>query len=567
MANVVFKRGTQANFNANIKSNAQDGVFYLTTDTHRLYVGTTANTAQLLNQVIEQYASVAALNAAVNGYTADQKEAHVGDFFYCKAENVLITLVKETSGTNTDYRWVQINPDHNTYIEGIEVTSSASGDTGYVNTIIEQSQENSDLAQANTYTTATFNISVQDGLSVSAATAGLALTGNLASATRTVADNVATMSVLNSNSTATSDIRFIGAGNVTVSSTGTNGIVINATDDFVAQAELSLDSNNDITLELTRDKGGAVSATLANVGVILDNGNSTQSYIKLGNVTTNGASAMSVGEVYSKAAIDSLLKGLNGMTYKGNISATTALPTSGVSAGDVWVVGAKNLSISSATYQVNYGDTFSGTPIIGDMFIASGTEGSDGTISGTVTWNYVPSGNEDLASTHLSGEVDTATHALKVINDGNSTYQFGVRLAATSGVTISSQQGDVDGGQGVSLVTTISHATISSTSTTADASSKTSFSAISGITLDNGHVTAVETETFTPVAYRFVDTIASSTVAAAVSATSNNATIAINLGDEDENVYSSTLFNISSSNLKITASANAVVVNMEWESF
>lgn len=38
MANVSFKRGPAANLAA-AGFSAQDGVFYLTTDTHRLYVG------------------------------------------------------------------------------------------------------------------------------------------------------------------------------------------------------------------------------------------------------------------------------------------------------------------------------------------------------------------------------------------------------------------------------------------------------------------------------------------------------------------------------------------------
>ena len=40
MANVLFKRGTQAELNALITaSKIKDGAFYLTTDTNRLYVG------------------------------------------------------------------------------------------------------------------------------------------------------------------------------------------------------------------------------------------------------------------------------------------------------------------------------------------------------------------------------------------------------------------------------------------------------------------------------------------------------------------------------------------------
>jgi len=46
MANVLFKRGAQANLPSS--TSAVDGVFYLTTDTNRLYVGQ-GNNLKLLN--------------------------------------------------------------------------------------------------------------------------------------------------------------------------------------------------------------------------------------------------------------------------------------------------------------------------------------------------------------------------------------------------------------------------------------------------------------------------------------------------------------------------------------
>ena len=47
MANVIFKRGLQSNLPA--AGSVEDGVFYLTTDTNRLYVGVTNS-----NSVVEK---------------------------------------------------------------------------------------------------------------------------------------------------------------------------------------------------------------------------------------------------------------------------------------------------------------------------------------------------------------------------------------------------------------------------------------------------------------------------------------------------------------------------------
>ena len=68
MANIMFKRGLQTS----LPTSAQDGVFYLTTDTNRLYVGQGTNMA-LLNQTVQIVTSVSAL----------PKSPTINDFFYC----------------------------------------------------------------------------------------------------------------------------------------------------------------------------------------------------------------------------------------------------------------------------------------------------------------------------------------------------------------------------------------------------------------------------------------------------------------------------------------------------
>lgn len=116
MANVMFKRGTQADFN-NLTA-YQDGCFYLTTDSHRLYVGTGNNKADLVSQSIITYPNWAAIQAL----STESGLGVEGQFYYAKAENILCTY----SGN----KWVQINPDHNddhdTYVKSVSVAKNAT---------------------------------------------------------------------------------------------------------------------------------------------------------------------------------------------------------------------------------------------------------------------------------------------------------------------------------------------------------------------------------------------------------------------------------------------------------
>lgn len=114
MANVMFKRGTQTGFN-NLTT-YQDGCFYLTTDSHRLYVGNGNNKADLVSQSVISYPNWAAIEAlsTESGLCAE------GQFYYAKAENILCTY--------SNGKWVQINPDHNddhdTYVKKVDVAKN-----------------------------------------------------------------------------------------------------------------------------------------------------------------------------------------------------------------------------------------------------------------------------------------------------------------------------------------------------------------------------------------------------------------------------------------------------------
>ena len=65
--NVLFKRGLQSA----LPSTVIDGAFYLTTDTHRLYVGQ-GTTPVLLNQTVQFVNSIAELTAKSADWTTEE---------------------------------------------------------------------------------------------------------------------------------------------------------------------------------------------------------------------------------------------------------------------------------------------------------------------------------------------------------------------------------------------------------------------------------------------------------------------------------------------------------------
>lgn len=100
---LLFKRGTQASLNTITES--IDGAFYLTTDTHRLYIGDGAK-PKLLNQTVQ----------IVDSYKNLPTTAAINDFYYTTQENILCVYNGSV--------WKQINPDRDTKVE---ITSADFG--------------------------------------------------------------------------------------------------------------------------------------------------------------------------------------------------------------------------------------------------------------------------------------------------------------------------------------------------------------------------------------------------------------------------------------------------------
>lgn len=100
MANVLFKRG----LSTALPTVAQDGVFYLTTDTSRLYVGN-GTSLEAINKNIVIVDNLVALE--------NLTPVSTDDFAFVKDGNILAVCIDSTA-TKLSEKWVQLNPDTNT---------------------------------------------------------------------------------------------------------------------------------------------------------------------------------------------------------------------------------------------------------------------------------------------------------------------------------------------------------------------------------------------------------------------------------------------------------------------
>lgn len=563
MANVIFKRGLQTNLNSIAK---EDGVFYLTTDTGRLYVDID-NERKLLNQTVQFVGSITELmNKSAAWTTEAERNAHINDLYYVTGGsstnngggNILCVF---TNAVNENGGWVQINPDTDTYVNSGAFTIGTIVNNSSDITLTLEDQKGSTRA------TATFAVTGTGGITLSQTGNNLEINSQTYTLSNTATNDIASISLNGSlpsgSSTAISTISFANSnGNVTLSTTSNNTIIIDTKDTKLKQDEfdLTLPSDGSLQLSVGDDSGNSYTSTLSNVGVSLND----NSYIPL--VSTAGKTP---GAVYSKAEIDTMLNGLDGMTFKGTVGASGAtvaiLPTTGVKNGDTYIVAENHMAHPAG---MSGGDA-STDVIIGDMFIASGTETVDSqtgvsSITSGLTWNYVPSGNDSLEAVTYRGLENSSNNQFSLVNEAGATVAS-VSFAGGTGIEVTSTASSTS-----VMATTITHSTYSTSSVATTSTNATEFTVVKSITVDNGHVVRIDTDYVTPAEYNL--TGASTTAISAFSTTANVGTnavdVEIGLIDSTGSEHASAIMNLNSSTIKLTAGSNgAVAMNLEWGSF
>ncbi|MGN1342642.1 MAG: hypothetical protein ACI4VL_05400 [Bacilli bacterium] len=448
MANVMFKRGTQNSLQTLITNGSfTEGTFYLTTDSDRLYFAQSASELVLLNHQVIHVSSISALPAI--------SSATVGDFYYAVAENVLCTKsATEPAWVQINKN---TNDNDNTKTTGLSFTKSVDTSTKDITLNYTLSQKTSHIDGSSTNeadVTGSFIIKGTDIASVLTPTsvgvtssliggkAVISTTGEGANVDKKVsiagngsvtiggtADNItitgedtiydlestagSTAITLKGSDNSNDSITFtsgkqisvtgteenqinVAHGNIsTTPSTGTSTINTNGT--FTAITSITTDNGhvtgyktNTYTVPTTpeysitkvnADNTGKINVTLKEKqGSEVTTSSGTDLYY-----TVNGEKVYNQGsiEFYTKDEINAKINGIDAMVYRGTVGdlAHPSLPTDDVHNGDTYKVAAEG------TYGGHYCD-------IGDLLIATGTEGAEGTIIGDIVWTYVPSGDD-----------------------------------------------------------------------------------------------------------------------------------------------------------------------------
>ena len=240
MANVLFKRGLQQA----LPTTAVDGVFYLTTDTHRLYVGQGTEPV-LLNQTVQFVKSVNDLSTISAAWNTDAlKKAHLQDLYYVlpgggngtNTHNGNILAVWCQDPKTNEYAWVQINPDHNTFVTDMKQYVSATNNVATVRTTLTQNDGNDAKAVQFTVTGSGSTIDVKG------ADGNITLTGDTYTLGRT--STTGEFKLTSALGQAASSVKLVGGENVTITNdaNNTNQINIAAHDTTNTGAVLSLDA-------------------------------------------------------------------------------------------------------------------------------------------------------------------------------------------------------------------------------------------------------------------------------------------------------------------------------------
>lgn len=533
--NVLFRRGLQASL---AQQTAIDGAFYLTTDTHRLYMGYNGGIHQV-NPGITKVAKVADLPSSNQISAADY-----GQFFYAEAENILC-IYHPTEG------WVQINPDDNTSLSSLAISATAASGKVTVQSLLKEKDIKGTVLGHEIKDA--FTVEGTNGIKVSASADGKGfvisaedLVSNLDNVTlsSSVEDSVATIKL---DAPTDSDITLKSGSSNLVISGGADEIIltVNEKDETV-----TLNAGNNATsgFDIKVTQGGKEQTKTIDPAISLNNSS----------VKFNGGVANIGSLVYDKAEIDSMIRGFQAMEYQG---AVDALPSSGVKVGYMYVLTSDITSPVKAKS--------------GDTIIARGTEGADGFISGTITWDVIPSGDDIHKDTVVSGA--TVDNGFKLTNSTGSGADAAVmEFSVAEGSHIVVEDAPSTGKN----VVTVSHADVTRTDGTAEAAvlatkGTLTFNVVDAVASDDkGHITGITTKQVTVVDTngKLVQAGESGYVATtAASADSKNAQFGFTVthkdgaGVETKDARTLALATTNDGSLKLSAKDSKVYIDLVWE--
>lgn len=539
--NVGFKLGLQSALDA--LTTYTPGAFYLTSDTNRLYFGKDAATLVAVNEGVITVADVNALP------TGDDRIP--GAFYYATASNILCVYNGQT--------WVQINSVVKTTGLTTNVGAGTNANEYAIGTTLTQSDNDSK--------TTAYTIKTIDGLTLSGEGTVLTIAGDPITVDVTAGTNVATATFVSKSEATNGSIAVAGGDNVTVAvDEETNKITISAVDTHLDTINIVNRTDNGFNVYGAVNGGGNTTMTSFQPSVAVKSGEdvSATSVNFINGVATLPVYTVSEVDAIKTALegkLDSELKSFNAMEYKGTVGSAgtfTALPTSEVQAGNAYLISG-TLTHEGTTYSA------------GTLAVAIGEEGDDGFLT-VIDWDFISGSNTDTtysAAVQTDGALrfaaDNAPNTtVASVNVKSGNDDIVVTTSATSGntqvynVAHKAYEGEAFGDT-------------DDTAPTAMAAKAEAYEieAITGVTVENGHITGVTSKT-----YKVLDTnMRISEHKAAVSATGNVATVSHTISAVDGAgagaVVSPASFAISSSTLNVGANAanTGVVLDLVWGEF
>ena len=348
MANVLFKRGLQANLP---KSNIIDGAFYLTTDTNRLYVGNNTELVEL-NKSITVVKSVKDL---------PKTGVEVGQFYYIAGENLHAgasdangnILAVVTSIVNGVPNWTQVNPDTVDGNDRLSDVAITKGNYDAVHNVIPYTLSftiKDKAGQAIQTITKTLNVAPSDiiskaDVSVSTSSSG----GNAATITTKIKDTSN-----NDALSAGSSFSIAGGDNVTISQK--DGVVTIATGIGKDSVQMHVDGTkvqNQVSASVrvnSSDSGDVLKIagdTAKDIGIVWDAANKVA---KIGH--SNSAATAATGNAIQLSNGSKSFTAVTSTTYDshGHISAQTSqqvtLPSYAIKTVDVDSADKSKLKVS-----------------------------------------------------------------------------------------------------------------------------------------------------------------------------------------------------------------------------
>lgn len=571
-SNVCFLLGTQEKLNTMMTGKSgTNGTFYLTSDTHRLYIGTSDGSVQPVNEGVTTVKNLTALQGL--------QKPNAGEFYYLADENILCVY----NGAS----WVQINSDTDTYVNQFSNSVAAVAGSGDVDVSTNLVNVNKDGSTNKSHSIKT-TFKAGNGITLTADSTSKAITiagvTNKAFSTAAASTAKGTVTLTDSAENTTEfNLSSADANLLKISADGENGLKLTPKDQRLKGAAITGKADGGFTLTINNHDSSNTTADF----------NPTISYgsAKTSVAFKNGVATL---DVYTKAEVDSVFKAANAMTYKGLAGKTTgtSLPTGTefvkwdvsnfVEVGGKHRIGDTYLFAEDVTITPT-GSQTARTVTKGTLAIAKSkgnVEDNNGFIpAANLSWDYV----ESTSDTDTTYSLNAANKKVTLVPHGGSNADAGSITFAADDNDISVTVTD-----GKAPIVTYRHATHApnvnpDTAVTQNKASTTSanqfqattdVTVVSEVTTNNqGHVTEVKTKKITLVDTNV--TPATMTYASALSADAKTVNITPSLQlknaaskEAQPAVSFSNALAMTSDSLSFTGtSGKSVSINLTWGSF